>query len=107
MDLFTAIIIAVLIAGAVYGAIEFREIWSANRDGPVKPVSGVESAKGTIAVVSKAFTKSGTGAFVGRVEFDGEDWRAEYVGNLPATADVGQPVKICEIDSGKLTVKVE
>ena len=107
MDLFAAIIFAVVIAGAIYTAIEFREIWNANRDGPVNPVSGVESAKGTSAVVSKAFTKSGTGALVGRVEFDGEDWRAEYVGDLSETPSIGQPVKICEIDSGKLTVKVK
>jgi membrane protein implicated in regulation of membrane protease activity len=107
VDLFTATIIAVAVAGGIYGAIEFREIWSANRDGPTKPVSGLESALGTSALVSKGFTKSGTGALVGRIEFDGEDWRAEYVGTLPMPPDVGQPVKICGIDAGGLTVKVE
>ena len=107
MDLFTAIVFAVVIAGVVYSAIEFREIWIANRDVPAKPVSGVESAKGTNAVVSKAFTKSGNGALVGRVKFHGEDWRAEYVGDLSAPPIIGQPVMICEIDSAKLTVKVK
>ena len=80
------------------GTKSFREIWNANRDGPMKPVSGVESAKDTSAIVSKAFAESGSGVFVGR---------AEYVGTSGATPDVGQPVKIREIDSGKLTVTVE
>ena len=107
MDLFTTLIVAVVIAGGVYFAIEIREIWSADRDGPRTPVSGLESAVGTRAVVSKGFTKSGAGVFVGRVEFDGEDWRAEYIGKLPMPPDIGQPVDICEVDSGTLTVKVE
>ena len=106
MDLITALMIAIAVAGGGYVVIEFREIWNANRGGPVRPVSGVESTKDTSAIVSKAFTESRAGTFVGRVEFDGEDWRAEYVGELSAIPDVGQTVKICEIDSGRLTVKV-
>ena len=46
MDLIAALLIAFAVAGGVYVIIEFREIWNANRDGPMKPVSGVESAKG-------------------------------------------------------------
>mgnify|MGYP000312503037 CR=1 FL=1 len=107
MEIITAIIIAIVIAGGVYTAIEFRELWNAARDSPAKPVSGLESALGTSAIVSEGFTKSGTGALVGRVKFDGEDWRAEYVGNLPMAPDVGQSVQIREINSGTLTVKVE
>lgn len=107
VDLITALLIAFAFAGGAYVVIEFREIWNANRDGPMRPLSGIESAKGTSAIVSKAFTASGTGVFVGRVKIDGEDWRAEYVGESSASPDVGQPVKIREIDSGRLTVKVE
>ena len=107
MDQIAAILIAIAIAVALYTAIEFREVWNANRDAPMKPVSGPDSVQGRIAVVSEAFTRSSTGALVGRVEFDGENWRAEYVGNLPKSPEIGQRIEICGIDTGKLTVNVE
>ena len=107
MDLVTALITAAAVAACVYTLVECVELWNIARNSPSKPVSGTESALGSNAVVSKEFAKLDTGAFVGRVRFDGEDWRAEYTGNLPEPPVVGQTVVISEIDSAALAVRVE
>ena len=107
VDLLTAITVAICIAGGFYFVIEFREILNADRDRPSKPVSGIESALGSSAVVSKEFATTSAGRLVGRVRFDGEDWRAEYIGSPSIAPKVGQVVNISEIDAAKLIVKVE
>ena len=106
-DLFTAAMYAIAIGGLVYAVLEGIEISSAIRGGPPKPSTGVESAKGQKADVSKAFVRSSSGAAVGRVSFEGEDWRAEYVGESSTLPTVGERVTIREIDSGRLTARVE
>lgn len=106
LDPITATLIAIVVPAGVYLAVRLRETWNANQRGPAASVSGVESAEGTKAVVSNAFTETGTGALVGRVDFLGENWRAEYVGTSGEPPGVGQHVAIRETDSGNLTVFV-
>jgi len=106
VDLFREVLFGLAIGGGIYAILEIRETWKFSRDLQPKPVSGLESAVGTSATVSKEFSDAGAGVRVGRVEFGGENWRAEYIGNQPKAPAVGQSVHISDVDSGRLTVKV-
>ncbi len=107
MDLTTAITIGVILGCAVYFVIEFWELVSLDPDRLSKPVSGLESALGSNAIVSKDFSATSTGRLVGRVRFDGEDWSAEYLGCSKLVPEVGHSVVIREVDAARLTVKVD
>ena len=105
MDLTTALLVGIMIAGGIYFVLEIRETFK--YDPPSKPMSGLESAIGKKAFVSQAFSQTGAGVLIGRVEFDGESWRAEFAGNPASAPNVGQSVRVCDVDTGTLTVTVK
>lgn len=105
MDIFTTLAVAVAIGFGIRIALETWELITSSRDLRSEPVAGPESAVGRSAVVISDFTQASSGQLLGRVRFDGEDWRAEYVGST-SPPYVGQEVEISDIDAAKLTVKV-
>ena len=69
--------------------------------------SGVATAIGNPAVVTKSFETGEDGKLRGRVRFDGEDWKAIYIGDAGKPPGKGDEVTVVEIDTGHLEVQVK
>ncbi len=106
-ELILALGIAALVAWGIYVLIENYEIFSAVRNAPSQPSSGVETAAGKPAKVISTFSGSPPTAVTGRVRFEGEDWNAIFAGDSSNYPQAGDDVTIVEIDAAKLKVIVE
>ena len=106
-ELIWALGIAALVALGIYVLLENYEIFSAFRDAPNHPSSGVETAVGKPATALSTFSGSASKAATGRVRFEGEDWYAVFAGDPLNCPKVGDQVTIVEIDAAKLKVVVE
>ncbi|MEO1247383.1 MAG: NfeD family protein [Pseudomonadota bacterium] len=106
LEISSAIVIAVLVAGVFYWFLEWREIFSVKNRGGI--VSGAETAVGSDAKVIAAFAKTtGHRKPEGRIRIEGESWRAVLDGdaaNLPA---VGDRVTVLDMDAARLVARVQ
>ena len=105
-EFFSALGITAVLALTIYTVVETFLVYSANRSASRQPSSGLESAVGKDAVVSRDFEKNDAGMLCGRVVLDGEDWLAEYVGTDIDAPRIGQRLSISDIDVSRLTIKV-
>ncbi len=101
-----ALLVGLIAWGVGWTIVEFIAAREGN-SGPSGPSSGVETAIGKQAVVTGAFSRGENGETRGRVRFEGEDWKAVFVGHSATPPAKGEQVTVVDVDAGHLEVRVK
>lgn len=109
--MFEFLVLALVVAAItfVFGNIVLDILGTSIEDRNPKSAkkSGVEAAPGQFAIVIREFTDDDGARLLGRVRFEGEDWRAAFVGDTDSPPSKGGQVTVVEIDTDRLEIRVQ